>query len=190
MRDLANWVTAVVLAGAGSACVATSSTPPLSAPNAGELPPTLSAERTPRGTHIYGPQMDLVRDEDGIRGRGPLGPVDLQEGWARNFSGVVSTGSGTTNLHIDPIDNGYLNVNGLFDGKLGELEVRNDRIIGEVGQCHYDLHAKGSDAMGRTYEGFRQCGRWSQAAELTLSPEIGKLAPRDQGAVIALALGR
>jgi hypothetical protein len=185
------WPMAIVLAGFGASCASTPA-PATTVHNAAEPQPALQVERTAPGTRIVAPDLDVVRDEAGFHGRGPLGPVELREGWASNFSGVVGDGMHpeATDLTVDPIADGYLSINGLYAGKRGELEVRSDRIHGYFGHCYYDLRTMGEDATGRAYEGFRQCGRQAHSASVTLSPDLGKLSPRDRGAIIALTLGR
>jgi hypothetical protein len=182
---------AIVLAGLGSSC-APAPSPVVPVHNAVDPQPGLQVHKTAAGTRISGPDLDVVRDEEGFHGHGPLGPVELREGWSRNYSGVVGSGldASATDLHVDPIGDGYVNINGLFAGQRGELEVRSDRIYGYFGHCYFDLRNRGEDATGRAYEGFRQCGRQAHSASLTLSPDLAKLSARDRGAVIALTLGR
>jgi hypothetical protein len=191
MRDFMAWPRALLFVGLGSSCAAVPA-PVAPVHNAAEPQPGLQVDKTAPGTRISGPELEVVRDEEGFHGHGPLGPIDLREGSSQNFSGVVGSGlaADATDLRVDPIGDGYVNINGLYAGQRGELEVRSDRIYGYFGHCYYDLRPTGVDAGGRVYEGFRQCGRQAHSASLTLSPDLAKLSSRDRGAIIALALGR
>jgi hypothetical protein len=159
------------------------SAPGASAPQ--KLTPSVSIQKTDKGTRIFGPQLELVRDEDGIRGQAPIGIVDLREE-KNGFAGVI--GTGTTNMKVEPSADGGFNMRGLFAGALGDVEVRSDRIQGQLGRCQFDLRA--SPGAGHTYNGQRWCGRANAPTTLTLTPEIAGLGPLDKGALIAIMLGR
>jgi hypothetical protein len=152
------------------------------------LTPGLSMQQTAKGTRIFGPQVELIRDEEGIRGQCAMGVVDLRE-----EKGVVSgiIGSGTTNLHIIPAAGNDFNIRGMFAGKVGDLVVQKDKIQGQLGQCQYDLHAVApADAESRAYNGQRRCGMGSQATTFTMSPQIAEMDLTERGALIAILLGR
>jgi hypothetical protein len=91
MRDFMACPMAMLLVGLGSSCAAVPA-PVAPVHNAVELQPGLQVDKTAPGTRISGPELDVVRDEEGFHGHGPLGPVDLREGSSQNFSGVVGSG--------------------------------------------------------------------------------------------------
>jgi len=81
---------------------------------------------------------------------------------------------------------------------LGSLDVRDDRIVGQLGGCRYDL--RDPDAAGSRYQGTRVCShlsawsRWpvshrAEAAELSLTPAIAALPAKDRAALLAILLG-
>jgi hypothetical protein len=138
------------------------------------------------GSRIYGPTIMLERDEGGMRGRGPTGVVDLRKDGA-SWRGMI--GTGPTELHLEPVDEGFL-LRGMFSGALGRLEVRADRIEGQIGRCQYNLRRDASE-LGVAYNGRRVCGSMSfEPATITLSPTIAALEPIDRAAIIAILLGR
>jgi hypothetical protein len=168
----------------GAGCSSSSA----SAPGAAEtrkLTPSVSVQKTAKGTRIFGPQLELVRDEDGIRGQAPAGIVDLHE-QKNGFAGVI--GTGTTNMKVESSADGGFNMRGMFAGALGDLEVRSDRIHGQLGRCQFDLRA--APDASYAYNGQRWCGRASASTTLTLTPEIAALGPLDKGALIAIMLSR
>jgi hypothetical protein len=137
------------------------------------------------GARIFGPELEIARDGDTYRGRSSRGLVDL-----RSESGTIEgvVGSGRTELHLEDEEAGGFRVRGINGGKLGELEVRSDRIVGQLGGCAYDLH-QASHACGTTYSGSRSCGGLPQNAELTLPPTVAALEPIDRAALLAIFLG-
>ena len=184
----------VVILGATGAlsCSSSSSQGTASSPKSGpitELTPTVSVQQTPHGTRIFGPQLELVRDDQGIRGQSPRGAVNLTEEKG-GFTGLV--GAGPTNLHVEPAEQGNFTLRGMFAGSLGELEVRDDRIQGQLGRCQFDLRggpAPGAaPGAGKFYNGQRVCGGAMRSTTLTLSPQIEALTPLDRGALIAIVL--
>jgi hypothetical protein len=151
--------------------------------------PSATLEPTAQGTRIFGPQLELVRDSKGIRGHGPIGVVDLRPDQEKGrVSGVI--GTGPTNLHIEPTPEGSFTMRGMFAGNLGELEVTDDRIQGQLGHCQYNLRAADTPEAGKAYNGDRWCGRARATTTLKLSPQIESLDPVDRGALIAILLGR
>ena len=152
------------------------------------LSPGVSMQKTAEGTRIFGPQLELIRDEEGIRGQCAIGVVDLRQGKG-TLSGII--GSGTTNLHIVPAAGNDFTIRGMFAGKVGDLAVQSDRIQGQLGQCQYDLRAvAANDSESRAYNGSRRCGMGSQPTTFTMSPQMADLDLEDKGALIAILLGR
>ena len=178
----------LMLGAVGAVSCSSSSQGTASSPTSGStthLTPTVSVQTTPQGTRIFGPQLELVRDDKGIRGQSPRGAVNLSEEKG-GFTGVV--GTGPTNLHVEPADQGNFTMRGMFAGSLGELEVRDDRIQGQLGRCQFDLRGGPAPGAGKSYNGQRVCGGAMSSTTLTLSPQIEALAPLDRGALIAIVL--
>lgn len=184
MRQRVAAAIGLLLGGTGGFGCSSSSAPAPGASAPEKLTPSVSVQKTDKGTRIFGPQLELVRDEDGIRGQSPAGIVDLR-GNKTGFSGII--GTGTTNMKVEPSGDGF-NMRGMFAGALGDLEVRSDRIQGQLGRCQFDLRA--APGASYAYNGQRWCGRASAPTTLTLTPEITELAPLDKGALIAIVLGR
>jgi hypothetical protein len=162
-------------------------------PNAPEVPPETMSLRTPgnlstatlEGTRLFGPEIEVARYGDAYRGRTAKGLIDL-----RSENGTIEgvVGSARTELHLEHQEAGGFRVRGLNGGILGELEVRSDRIVGQLGGCAYDLR-QASNACGTTYSGQRWCGGLPHSAELILPPAIGALEPIDRAALLAIFLG-
>jgi hypothetical protein len=162
--------------------------PPAASPDSATLlSPTSVVQATVDGSRIFGAQVELARDQNGLRGRGPLGVVDLRTANG-SIRGVV--GGGPTELYLEPEgDNGF-SLRGIFSGALGDLEVKPDRIQGQLGRCQYNLRRHVADE-GTAYNGQRVCGhRYMESATFTLSPGIAALEPIDRAALIAVMLGR
>ena len=151
------------------------------------LSPTSVVQATVDGTRIFGAQVELAHDQNSMRGRGPLGVVDLRIESA-SLHGVV--GGGPTELYLERDGDDGFSLRGLFSGVLGDLEVRSDRIQGQLGRCQYNLRRHHSDE-GAAYNGQRVCGRqWMEPTTFTLSPGLTSLEPIDRAALIAVLLGR
>jgi hypothetical protein len=169
---------------------ASSSQVPSAAPSSESatlLSPTSVVQATVDGTRIFGPQVEIAHDENGLRGRGPLGVVELRKANG-SLRGMV--GGGATELYLERDGDGGFSLRGLFSGVLGNLEVRPDRIQGQLGQCQYNLRRYVAEE-GAAYNGRRVCGqRWMEPATFTFSPGIAALEPIDRAAVIAVVLGR
>jgi hypothetical protein len=147
--------------------------------------PGALATATLDGTRIFGPEMEVARYGDAYRGRTTRGVVDL-----RSRDGVIEgvVGSERTELHLENVDEGGFRVRGLNAGTLGELEVRADRVVGQLGGCAYDLR-EASNACGARYSGQRVCRGLPEVAELTLPPTVAALGPLDRAALLAILLG-
>jgi len=139
------------------------------------------------GSRIYGPTVMLERDCDGMRGNGPSGVVDLRtEG--NTLRGIVGTGA--TELHLEPIDEGGFTLRGLFAGALGRLDVRPDRLEGQLGRCQYNMRPYATE-LGVAYNGRRVCGSPAfQPVTVTLAPTIAAMEPIERAAILAVLLGR
>ena len=155
------------------------------------ISPTSVVQATVDGSRVFGSQIELVRDESGLRGRGPLGIVDLRK-QGDSLRGVV--GGAPTELYIErkgtDKDRDAFTVRGLYSGTLGNLEVRSDRIEGQLGRCQYNLRRYASE-VGAAYTGQRVCGqRYTEPATIALAPAIAAQEPIDKAALIAILLGR
>jgi hypothetical protein len=140
------------------------------------------------GSRIFGPELELTRDPDGMRGHSPLGSVDLRMDDDDTIRGMV--GAGSTELHVEHLDDDGFRLRGLFAGRLGTLEIRSDRVQGQVGACQYDLRCAAS-SYGAAYDGQRVCGvRLPESTTLTLSPAVTSLEALDRGALMAIMLAR
>jgi hypothetical protein len=149
--------------------------------------PSNVVDATVEGSRIFGAQVELARDENGLRGRGPLGVVNLRKE-SDSLRGVV--GGGPTELYIERAGDDGFSLRGIYSGVLGDLEVRSDRIQGQLGRCQYNL-LRSTTEPGASYNGRRVCGRrWIEPATVTLSPGITGLDPIDRAALIAVLLGR
>jgi hypothetical protein len=143
------------------------------------------ASATLEGTRIFGPEIEVARYGDQYRGRSLRGVVDLRSS-NDTIEGLV--GSARTELHLENVQPDGFRVRGLNAGTLGELEVRNDRIVGQLGGCAYDLR-EASNACGARYSGQRVCRGLPEPAELALPPSMVALDPLGRAALLAIFLG-
>jgi hypothetical protein len=190
MRQNANAVTLFMLGCIVGCSSSSSSQPPANSPQlaaAVELTPRVTLQKTDKGVRIFGPGLELIRDDQGIRGQSASGIVDINP-TKDGFSGVI--GTGTTNIHIEPTVNGYFNMRGMFAGGMGNLEVSEKVIQGKLGPCQFDLNATPSTTPERTYSGYRICGGKKGMTTLTLTSELLELKEFDRAAVITLMLLR
>jgi hypothetical protein len=150
------------------------------------ISPSSVIQATIDGSRIFGPQIELTCDANGMRGRGPLGIVDLRK-TDGSIRGVV--GGGPTELYLEPEGENGFALRGLFSAVLGHLEVKQDRIQGQLGRCQYNLRRYVSEESV-AYTGQRICGRgYVEPTTFTLSPGIAALEPIDRAALIAVLLG-
>jgi len=139
------------------------------------------------GSRIYGPMVMLERDNDGLRGFGPAGIVDLRKD-GNALRGIV--GTDPTELYLEPLCEGGFTMRGLFSGDLSRIDVRADRVTGQLGRCQYNLRRYPTE-LGVAYNGRRVCSpTFSQPATITLGPTIASLEPTDRAAIITILLGR
>jgi|SRR5579859_6481307 len=143
------------------------------------------ASATLDGTRLFGPELEVARYGDAYRGHSARGVVDLRSSDG-TIEGVV--GWGRTELHLESVDANGFRVRGMNAGTLGELEVRSDRIVGQLGGCAYDLR-EASNACGVKYSGSRVCKGLPEVAELALPPSVVALDPLGRAALLAIFLG-
>lgn len=139
------------------------------------------------GSRVYGPALMLERTCDGgLRGNGPRGVVDLRKD-GNAWRGIV--GTAPTELYLEPIEEGGFVLRGMYGGALGRIELRPDRIEGQLGRCQYNLRSSASD-LGVAYNGRKVCG--SNAflpTTLTVAPPLAAMEPIDRAAIYAILLG-
>jgi hypothetical protein len=141
------------------------------------------------GSRIFGPNIMLERSGDGIRGNGPMGVVDLRKDGPTTLRGMI--GNGATELHLEPLEEDGFVMRGMFSAVLSKIEVRADRIEGQLGRCQYNLRRDASSELRVAYNGRRLCSRDSfQPATITIAPSIAAMDPIDRAAIVAILLGR
>jgi len=140
-------------------------------------------EMTFDGPRIYGSWLEIVHLDETYRGRAFNKPVDLRV----NDNLIEGTVGGRTELHLKVEANSFT-VQGLNADKLGSLEVRPDRIAGQLGGCQYDL--RDAKVRGAYYQGFRACPTKPEPAALSFAPEVAAMPPKDRAALLALLLVR
>jgi hypothetical protein len=193
MRQSASALMILVLGAPGIVSCSSSSTSsqtPAASPQlaaATELTPSVSLQKTDKGTRIFGPGLELIRDDKGIRGQSQSGIVDISP-TKDGFSGMI--GTGTTNIHIEPTSNNNFNMRGMVAGGMGNLEVSDQHIQGQLGRCQFSLNAMPPTSAGRGYTGDRICGGKRATLTLTLSQQIMELNQFDRAAVLTLMLVR
>lgn len=136
------------------------------------------------GTRLHGPDVDVVKLEDGYRGQAYIRLIDLRVEDDR-IIGMV--GPGRTELYVSEIPDG-LRVEGLYAGSLGRLELRSDEIAGSLGRCTFDLLR--TSTRGFWYEGRAVCGGSVMSAQLALPDELPKRPLLERALLTAVFLGR
>jgi hypothetical protein len=136
-------------------------------------------QMTLQGSRIFGSSIEVLHRDQTYRGRAFNEPVDL-----RVDGGLVQGAvGGRTELHVE-VQADSFTVRGLNAGKLGMLDVRPDRVVGQLGGCQYDLHGSG----GGYYQGLRACSARPEAAALRIAPEVAAMSPQDRAALLAILL--
>jgi hypothetical protein len=144
-------------------------------------------QATVDGSRIYGPMIMLERDEQGLRGTGPLGVVDLRKD-GDMLRGII--GQWPTELHLERNEDEGFRMRGMFRGLLGSIEITPERIQGQLGSCQYNLRRYPS-SNGVAYNGRRFCGPNNvEPTTVNLAPTIASLPPPERAAIIAILLGR
>jgi len=93
--------------------------------------------------------------------------------------------TGPTDLHFDQLPDALV-LTGMYGGRLGELEVRLDRIKGTIGGCTYDM-SRHPDAVW--YRGTRACAGRVSGAELAFPTSLAARSPGERGVLLAIFLG-
>jgi hypothetical protein len=148
------------------------------------------------GARMFGPDLEIMRYDDGYRGFAYRRQIDLrvQEDM---IEGVV--GSGRTELHVAKYSDGF-QVHGLYAGNLGRLIFRRDRIEGHLGGRVLRLRSNSTDPL--VYESNSGPAEQSVAlpraptrihsgpTEMVLPGNFGALPVEHQATLLAIFLGR
>jgi hypothetical protein len=134
------------------------------------------------GSRLYGAGLEVSRFDDGYRGTGRSGVIDLHTA-GNKISGTV--GAGSTELFVDDGPQG-LHVQGRFGARMSDLAVQPDRVTGTIGRCQYDLQRPGG--QGPWYEGQRACGGAVAGVRLALPGALASMSSIDRAALLAIFL--
>jgi hypothetical protein len=144
-------------------------------------------QTTVDGSRVVGPNVMLERDENGMRGHGPLGVVDLRKD-GDSLRGFI--GQWPTELHLEHVEGRGFRMRGMFAGLLSSLEVTPEQIQGQLGRCQYNLRRYPSEA-GIAFNGRRFCGtNIIEPTTTTFAPSINELPPLERAALLTILLGR
>lgn len=135
---------------------------------------------------ISGPDMQLTRYDDSLRGRAFGRSVELF--WSDDqVRGSVTPMDG----HSWPIDlvveqeQDLIEIRGLYNGRQGTLTIKPGVLEGTMGACTYGLRSDGG-----AYFGQATCGGVPNQTVLSLPPMIATLDPVEIAAYLAVFLGR
>jgi hypothetical protein len=145
--------------------------------------PDLTEQARLDGGRLHGADIELERLRDGYRGHVRSSLIDLRTDGDKI---VGSVGTGHTELHVEDSE-GVLFLTGMYGGRLGELEVRPDRLKGTIGNCTYDL-TRHPDAYW--YQGTRACQGRFGGAELAVPLSFARRSAHERGVLLAVFLGR
>ncbi|MET0591581.1 MAG: hypothetical protein ABW133_02705 [Polyangiaceae bacterium] len=148
------------------------------------------------GARMFGPDLEVMRYDDGYRGFAYRRQIDLRVQDNR-IEGVV--GAGRTELHLLKFSDGF-GLYGLYAGNLGRLNVHRNHIEGHLGGRVLNL--RNSPEAPLVYES--NSGPAEQAValpraptrihagptEMVLPENFGSLPTEDQAALLAIFLGR
>ncbi len=132
---------------------------------------------------LSGSETEVAKKADGYRGRAPIGIVDLR---IEDNHIVGSAGRGPTDLYVEEANNS-LKIRGSYGGKLGEIELTPEKLVGVVGTCQYDL-ARPKGAVW--YTGRRSCDVAMSGAELALPTAFEARPVAERALLLAVFLGR
>jgi hypothetical protein len=135
------------------------------------------------GRRLYGADIELEHLRDGYRGTVRSGLIDLRTDGEKIYGSV---GTGHTELHVEEVP-GSLFLTGMYAGRLGELEVRADRVKGTIGQCTYDM-SRHPEAPW--YQGTRLCQGRFGGAELAFPLSLARRSVHERAVLLAVFLGR
>jgi hypothetical protein len=136
------------------------------------------------GDRLFGPNVEVSRLSDGFRGHVGNRLVDLR---TENRKVFGSIGSAHTELHVEERPGGFV-MKGMYGGRLGTIELLNDKMLGSIGNCTYDMVRAGTDVAH--YTGRRACRGHIGSAEISLPADLGRRPAVDRAALMALFLGQ
>jgi hypothetical protein len=134
------------------------------------------------GPRLHGAGLEVSRFDDGYRGTGRSGVIDLRTADMKIW-GMVGTGS--TELFVEDGGQG-LHLRGRFGERMSDLAVLPDRVAGTIGRCQYDLRRPAG--QGPWYEGRRACSGAMAGVRLALPQALAALPPLDRAALLAIFL--
>ena len=138
------------------------------------------------GRNLYGARLNVSFFADGYRGvYDQHGIVDLRPDGANRIMGSVA--GQPTELYIEEGPS-WLQVRGLYKGRVSSFFLTPSRFQGLVGNCTYTLRAT-EDAMPNTYFGGSGCGAWGGGTRLTLPEGFYDRPVRERVVALALLLG-
>lgn len=134
---------------------------------------------------ISGPELQLTRYDDSLRGRAFGRTVELY--WREDMVRGSVSGSGSS-LPVDLIveqEEDLIEIRGLYNGRQGTLTLKPGILEGTMGACTYGLRSDGG-----AYFGQATCGGVPIQTVLSLPPMIATLQPVEIAAYLAVFLGR
>jgi len=131
---------------------------------------------------VTGQDFQVTRSPDALRGRTPLGVVDLQLK-PGEVTGLL--GAAMVNLKVKR-EGDTLVADGAFGGRPGRVRFSPDSLELYLRDCTYRLKEK---EPGRSYAGRRSCDRASvPESEIFLPDEFLAASPEEQAALLLLAI--
>ncbi|EYF08636.1 hypothetical protein [Chondromyces apiculatus] len=82
-------------------------------------------------------------------------------------------------------EDGALRIRGVVRGYQADFRVADDRLVGTLGRCSYDLTSHGSPS----YEGLASCPGGRQKVMVKIPGELSRWSDAEQGAALGLLLG-
>jgi hypothetical protein len=138
------------------------------------------------GDRIFGPHLDITRYDEAYRGLLHRHIVDLR---LRDNVLEGTIGNARTELYIHEYPDGFV-VRGLYGGRLGQLHMRADKLVGRMGWRAFVLHRAPDDPL--VYQSEANAGQVTARGptELTLPPSFRDRPTEEKAALLALFLGR
>ncbi len=136
------------------------------------------------GDRLFGPDVEVSRLQEGFRGHVGNRLVDLRTSEMKVFGSI---GSGLTELYVEERPGGFA-LKGLYNGKLGTIELLSNKMAGSIGGCTYDMVRAEMETF--RYTGRRVCRGMVGTAEIFLPPDLARRTPEDRAALMALFLGQ
>jgi hypothetical protein len=138
------------------------------------------------GQNLYGPRVNVSFFADGYRGiYNQTQVVDLRPVGDDRIYGTIA--GQPTELYVEEGPT-WLQVRGLFKGRVSSFFLTPGRVQGLVGNCTYSLRAT-ADPVPNTYFGGSSCGAWLGGTRLTLPEGFDERPARERVVALALLLG-